>query len=176
METNDPKYHNDTDPERFSNSGSDLFHDLLPVRYAGFWERFAAALIDGIVLGIIGSYVNRFTGLSANWYNMQDGGSAASGYLAYYNSAGGWINLIIGWLYEAIMLAGTSQATLGKMALGIKVTNLDGKPISFLAATGRHFAKFISAIILLIGYLMMIWDNRKQTLHDKLAGTLVVKK
>jgi len=67
------------------------------------------------------------------------------------------------------------MGTLGKRALGMRVTTLDGDRISFARATGRHFAKYLSTIILLIGYLMMVWDSRKQTLHDKMAETLVVK-
>jgi uncharacterized RDD family membrane protein YckC len=59
--------------------------------------------------------------------------------------------------------------------LGLKVTTTNGERISFGQATGRHFGKYISTIILFIGYLMMIWDDKKQTLHDKMANTLVVK-
>jgi len=67
------------------------------------------------------------------------------------------------------------QATLGKRALGLKVTGMNGQRITFINATGRYFASYISTIILLIGYLMMLWDDKNQTLHDKLAKTLVVK-
>lgn len=155
--------------------GSNLFNDLQPVLYAGFWERFAAALIDSIILGVVGVVVDRFSG-GAGWYIAQNNEGFAATYISYYSSSRGLVNLAIGWLYEAIMISGTSQATLGKMALGIKVTDMDGKRISFLNATGRHFAKILSTIILLIGYLMMLWDDKRQTLHDKLAGTLVVKK
>jgi uncharacterized RDD family membrane protein YckC len=68
------------------------------------------------------------------------------------------------------------QATFGKIALGIKVTDLNGDRISFAKASGRHFAKIISAIILLIGYIMAAFDSKKQALHDKMAGTLVLNK
>ena len=77
---------------------------------------------------------------------------------------------------SALLESGAKQATLGKRAMGIKVTDVNGNRISFGQATGRHFGKWISSIILLIGYLMMLWDERKQTLHDKMAGTLVVKR
>lgn len=170
MADSNQNYYNDS-----RHPDSNLFNDLLPVRYAGFWERFAAALIDGIIIGVIGAIVDSITG-SGSIYTGRSAGNFSVNYVTYYGSAGGLINLAIGWLYEAIMISGTSQATLGKMALGIKVTDLEGRRISFLNATGRHFAKILSAIILLIGYLMMLWDDHKQTLHDKLAGTLVVKK
>jgi uncharacterized RDD family membrane protein YckC len=68
------------------------------------------------------------------------------------------------------------QATVGKMLLGMKVTGYNGKRISFLKATGRHFAKYLSAAILGIGYLMIAFTRKKQGLHDMLAQTYVVKK
>ncbi|HBK66344.1 MAG TPA: hypothetical protein DD000_23340, partial [Cyanobacteria bacterium UBA11166] len=68
------------------------------------------------------------------------------------------------------------QATIGKQALGIVVTDLNNQPISFVTATIRHFSKILSGIILLIGYLMVLFTEKKQALHDMLAGTLVVNK
>lgn len=121
--------------------------------YAGFWERFGAAFIDALILGILQFLLSFYV---AEWQAR----------LA---------NLIFGWLYYAVQESGPMQATVGKRAMGIKVTNMEGGSISFGQATGRHFGKILSAIILLIGYLMMLWDDKRQTLHDKLAGTLVVK-
>jgi uncharacterized RDD family membrane protein YckC len=77
------------------------------------------------------------------------------------------------WLYEAFMESSSYQATLGKMIFGMKVTDLNGNRISFERATGRHFAKWLSAMILFIGYIMVGFTERKQGLHDLLAGTLV---
>lgn len=77
------------------------------------------------------------------------------------------------WIYEAAMESSSKQATLGKMALGLKVTDLEGRRISFARATGRHFAKLLSGMILLIGYIMAGFTERKQALHDMIAGTLV---
>jgi uncharacterized RDD family membrane protein YckC len=74
------------------------------------------------------------------------------------------------------MESSARQATLGKMAVGIKVTDEAGARISFGRAVGRYFGKFVSTIILLIGFLMVAFTEKKQGLHDKLAGTLVVKK
>lgn len=130
--------------------------DLFPqetIIYGGFGERFGAAFIDGIIL-LIANLVIRFT--------VGETASTVFG-------------LVMGWLYSAFMESGSMQATLGKKALGLKVVDLDGQRISFLQATGRHFGKFLSSAILLIGYLMMLWDDKKQTLHDKMAGTLVIK-
>lgn len=124
-----------------------------PVFYGGFWERFGAALIDGILMTVID-------------YAIQ---------LLVDGPAYVLITLPLNWLYFALMESGEGQATLGKKALGLKVTAIDGGRISFGQATGRYFGKIISTMILFIGYLLMIWDDKKQTLHDKMAGTLVVR-
>ncbi len=76
--------------------------------------------------------------------------------------------------YFTLLESSRLQATFGKLLLGIKVVDLSGKRISFARATGRFFAKILSGQILLIGYLLAAFTERKQTLHDLLAGTLVV--
>ncbi len=80
------------------------------------------------------------------------------------------------WLYFALMESSPRQATLGKQALGIMVTDLAGQRISFARATGRFFAKILSGLILWIGYVMAAFTERKQALHDLLASCLVVAK
>ena len=74
------------------------------------------------------------------------------------------------------MESSSRQATVGKMATGIVVTDMTGKKISFAKATGRHFAKIISGVILLIGFIMIAFTQKKQGLHDIIADCLVVKK
>jgi len=86
------------------------------------------------------------------------------------------ISVLLSWCYEAYFLSSNRQATPGKMALGLKVTNLNGQRISFDQATGRHFAKYLSRVILLIGYIMAAFTERKQALHDVIAGTLVLRR
>jgi uncharacterized RDD family membrane protein YckC len=88
---------------------------------------------------------------------------------------GNIVGVILGWLYFALMESSSRQGTLGKMALGIKVTDLSGNAISFGRATVRHFGKILSTIILLAGYLMVAFTAKKQGLHDMIAGCLVVK-
>jgi uncharacterized RDD family membrane protein YckC len=78
------------------------------------------------------------------------------------------------WLYEAMMHSSSWQATLGKRALGMIVTDLDGRRLSFGRATGRHFAKWLSAMILGIGFIMVAFAPKKQGLHDMVAGTVVI--
>jgi uncharacterized RDD family membrane protein YckC len=84
--------------------------------------------------------------------------------------------MIVGWLYYALMESSVNQATLGKMALGIKVTDLDGNRISFGRATGRYFGKIVSGMILYIGFIMAGFTEKKQALHDIMASCLVVNK
>lgn len=79
------------------------------------------------------------------------------------------------WLYEALLTSSTWQATVGKRAFNLKVTDEGGNRISFERATGRFFAKFISNFTVGIGYIMAAFTARKQALHDMIAGTLVMK-
>jgi uncharacterized RDD family membrane protein YckC len=88
----------------------------------------------------------------------------------------GILGTVINWLYFTILESSPKQATLGKMALGIVVTDLNGNRISFGRANGRYWSKIISSMILLIGYMMAGFTEKKQALHDIMAGTLVVKK
>jgi uncharacterized RDD family membrane protein YckC len=125
--------------------------------YAGFWRRVAAALIDGIILGIV------LTPLNAA---ISDGGVDPSTSL---------LSTVAYWLYYALMESSSRQATLGKMALQIKVTDLQGARISFGTATVRYFSKILSGLILGIGFLMVAFTEKKQGLHDMIANTLVVK-
>ena len=85
------------------------------------------------------------------------------------------VSFVAGWLYFALMESSARGATLGKMALGLRVVTSDGQRLSFLHATGRYFAKILSAIILFIGFIMIAFTERKRGLHDMIAGTLVIK-
>ena len=85
------------------------------------------------------------------------------------------IGISVPWLYEAMLVSSSRQATPGKMAVGIVVTDVQGRRISFLRATGRWFGKYLSAF-LLIGYLIQPFTAKRQTLHDIMAGCLVLRK
>ena len=138
------------------------------MRYAGFWKRLIAAIIDGVILTIIAQIV--FTVVfNVNIESLETDNPALLGKINI-------MSIIFGWLYFALMESSPKQGTLGKMALGIKVTDLNGNKIDFGRATGRHFSKFISAIILFIGFLMIAFTSRKQGLHDMIAGCLVINK
>jgi len=121
--------------------------------YAGFWKRFAALIIDAVVISIAIGIVSTLTF------------GVATPPLAIFGP----------WIYEAWMLSSPWQATVGKRALSIIVTGTGGQRISFARATGRHFAKYVSAFLLGIGFLMAAFTARKQALHDMLAETLVVE-
>ncbi len=142
------------------------------VRYGGFWMRFVAALIDGILVDLVvlpvGAVVGAMIGVAGYAVDMPRIGIHLVSFII-----SGTIGLLGSWIYEAAMESSSKQATLGKMALGLKVTDLEGRRISFARATGRHFSKIISGLILLIGYIMAGFTQRKQALHDMIAGTLV---
>jgi uncharacterized RDD family membrane protein YckC len=142
------------------------------VRYGGFWIRVVAAIIDAIIVSVVLSPLKFMFGLSALGMHGLHGPMALP-YLIFGGGVFGLLKLAGNWIYGALMESSSYQATLGKMAFGMKVTDLNGNRISFGRATGRHFAKFVSAIILFIGFIMVGFTERKQGLHDMIAGTLV---
>jgi uncharacterized RDD family membrane protein YckC len=120
---------------------------------ASFFRRFGAALLDGILLGIVTGVIEAIVG----------------------RGLGGLVSLAIGIAYYGYLEGGPTGQTLGKKALGIRVLDLrGGGPIGFSRGVIRYFGRILSAIPLLLGYFWMLWDSEKQTWHDKLAGSVVV--
>ena len=146
-----------------------------PVVYAGFWRRVAASIIDTIILWLIGFVVGFvigfLVGFSVVLSRAGTGGAAAALSSPLATLAG----IIVGVLYGPLQESSSAQATFGKRALGIIVTDTQGQPISFRRALARNLGKILSSLILCIGFLMVALTARKQGLHDKLAGTLVVR-
>lgn len=143
------------------------------VVYAGFIRRWAALLLDGLVLGAI-SFVLIFVlamaiGLSVLGHGHEPNPAVAAWFLLIYPLIFG-----LALLYYSLQESSVHQATLGKRALGIKVTDLDGRRISWKHAIGRWFAAALSHLTMDIGFLMAAFTERKQALHDMVAGTLVV--
>lgn len=143
------------------------------MEFGGFWVRFVAYIIDVILLYIVQIVVAIAFGVSAT-AGFGTGETNADP-LSGTNLAVTAIVLIINIAYFVAMESSAKQGTVGKIAMGLVVTDLNGERISALRALGRYFAKFISAIILLIGFIMVGFTQRKQGLHDMIAGTLVYK-
>lgn len=139
--------------------------------YAGFWIRFVAVVIDGLIVGFSSAAIQSALGLSlvpSPSFERSSGAMALLG-LRYV------IGLAIGVTYEGLFISKLG-ATPGKMVLGLKVVRPDGGPVSLGRAVGRYFAKILSAIVLLIGYIMAGFDPEKRALHDRLVDTRVIKK
>ena len=146
------------------------------VEYAGFWRRLAASVIDGVLL-TIAFFAAVFTieviYAAITGYEADEVPESTTNSLVYMAWAA---TLILGWLYYVAMESSTKQATLGKMALGIVVTDMKGQRVSFGRATGRYSGKIVSGIILCIGYFIVAFTEKRQGLHDIMADCLVVVK
>jgi uncharacterized RDD family membrane protein YckC len=119
---------------------------------AGFWQRFGAAFIDGLLFGIIDFILSR----------------AAHG-------VGVGLALLVAIAYYTTLEGGRRGQTLGKMALGIRVVSFEtGGPIGYANAFIRFIGRYVSTIVLFLGYFWMLWDKEKQCWHDKFAGDVVV--
>jgi uncharacterized RDD family membrane protein YckC len=154
--------------------------------YAGFWMRFVAIIIDGILVGIIRAFlvvpILAAVGITfASGFENFDPENmdelipfiativAAAAALAV-------LSTIIWVLYGTLMEASKYQATLGKIALGLIVTDINGGKLDFSKALVRNLSKILSNFIFLIGYIMAAFTEKKQGLHDIIAGTIVVQK
>ena len=130
------------------------------------WSRLGAFLIDLVILIIISFLFNLLFSTVMTIVGLSQASIMISANI---------FGFVIGWLYYAIQESSEKQATFGKAALHLSVTDLEGKRISFTRATGRYFAKFISTFIFLIGYIMILFTGKKQGLHDIMAACLVLK-
>lgn len=158
---------------RASSAAEALFSGYLPTHieapdlYAGFWRRVVSYFIDGLILFVpLVILIVLLVAAVSGSAGAQSGSSALVWPLA----------LLGAWLYFALFERSHLQATPGKLALGLRVTNAEGERIGFGRATGRYFGKLLSGAILDIGYMMAGWTARKQSLHDLMAGCLVVRR
>ena len=141
-------------------------------RYAGFWTRLGAYLVDLIILFVIALVIGFILGVlifagSSN-YNSTD---AFAGFMVVFYL----IFIIVTWLYFAIQESSPEQSTVGKRVVNIKVTDLEGNRISFGKATVRTIVRFIP-LIGPLGCLVIGFSDNKQGLHDFAAGTYVIYK
>jgi uncharacterized RDD family membrane protein YckC len=129
--------------------------------YAGFWIRFVAYFIDAILMTVVNFAVGFVIGFTL-------------GDPAVAEMIGSGIGLLLNLAYY-VFFHGKYGATLGKMALGLRVVMPDGSPISYMRAFGRFFAEILSGLILLIGYIIAAFDVEKRALHDHICNTRVIR-
>jgi uncharacterized RDD family membrane protein YckC len=154
--------------------------------YAGLGRRFVAFIVDFIIILLFDLVAMTVLGLTRGiqnsyFYFVQhipveqlttEGtmGAMLGSVLAAY----GMVLIVIPWLYFAGFESSRSQATPGKLLMHIVVTDMTGNKPTFARVTLRHFAKFVSALVILIGFLMIGLTQKRQGLHDKIAGCLVL--
>jgi uncharacterized RDD family membrane protein YckC len=154
--------------------------------YAGFWLRFVAVLIDGIIIGVVqGIAIMPFLamfgiGVASNMDNMESMDEAQAMSMVGGMMAMGLTFQIVFWciqvLYFTLLESSSKQATVGKMAVGIKVTDINGNKLDFTKALVRSLCRILSAMIFFVGYIIAAFTEKKQALHDMIASTLVLKK
>jgi uncharacterized RDD family membrane protein YckC len=157
--------------------------------YAGFWRRFVAAILDYIVLAFIYLPLRLILHLGNNMIDVKQfmGNGTAPDYNAMMDAIFNMYKdprfilsqitfIFISVTWFAGWEASKFQATPGKIAIGLKVCNMEGVKISFLNGLGRNFGKQISKLIIYVGYMMAGWTQKKQALHDMMANCLVIIK
>ena len=118
---------------------------------ANFGQRLVAVIIDAVITGVVSSLLQAILG-----------------------DIGTLLGVVAGLGYYIYLEGSPSGQTVGKKVMGIRVIREDGGPLGYGAATGRYFARVLSAIPCLLGYFWMLWDDKKQTWHDKLVRSYVV--
>lgn len=159
--------------------------------YGGFWIRFLAAIIDGILVSLITLPLRILAALRAmtalkplqtppfGTLPPEEALGQVGTSLSGVSMATVWISLVIlliSWLYYVI-LTGKYGATLGKMALKIKVVGRDFQKIGYGTAALREIiGKIVSSLVFCLGFLWIAFDPKKQGFHDKIAGTFVIRR
>jgi uncharacterized RDD family membrane protein YckC len=154
--------------------------------YAGFWKRFLAWIIDYIIIYVAQAFIVvpvfgivgiSFASKVSNVEGIGEGDAIAMLMAAIAAaSAVAFLVLVLQILYYSFMEASKYQGTVGKIALGIIVTDTNGGKLDFTKALVRNLCKIISSLILCVGYIMAGFTEKKQALHDMIASTLVVNK
>lgn len=154
--------------------------------YAGFWLRFVAWILDGLIIGVIQwviitpilaaiGFASTFS--FSDFQNLDETNAAALiGVIAGMFGIAWFIGLATRILYHTFMESSKFQGSLGKMALSIQVTDLAGQRLDFGKALIRNLCKIISNLTMLIGYIIAGFTEKQQALHDIIASTLFVKK
>lgn len=146
------------------------------VKFAGFWIRFVAAIIDGIILFVI-STILQFAVLGTKAGSPFSDPTHPEAHIgeALATIAVAWLlGTVVGATYEGLFVARLG-ATPGKMALSLKVVRPGGGPVSLGRAIGRYFAKLLSGFALMIGYIIAGFDSEKRAMHDMICDTRVIQ-
>lgn len=146
-----------------------------PLRYADWWPRVGAALLDGIFLGLMGCIPGLIIGLGFAVLAGNDPDAQAAASLAA-QLCSQLLSLVISATYYVTLESSLKQGTWGKQIVGIKVTDMNGNRLTAGRALGRWAAKFITGCTCGIGLLMPLFTEKRQTLHDMIAGCLALKK
>ena len=150
--------------------------------YAGFWLRFGATIIDGLILFIpLIIIFFLFLGVTSGFFvsgfvNNINNHSSDNGSLANYQNLFSLALILISSTYNAFFESSPWQGTPGKKAVGLIVTDLSGNKVTFSRAFVRNLCKIVSQTLFYIGYIMVAFTEKKQALHDMIASTLVLKK
>jgi uncharacterized RDD family membrane protein YckC len=138
---------------------------------AGFWRRFAASLLDLLLVGVLASAIGELFGLDTA---ISTGATGDDGFDLRVGSGGPYTAIELA--YFTYFHATSAGQSIGNKVLGIRVLDADsGVSLPFLRAFVRALMSYVSAIPLFLGYFWMLWDGRKQTWHDKVASSLVVR-
>jgi uncharacterized RDD family membrane protein YckC len=154
------------------------------VEYAGFWLRVLAYIVDNLVIGvgllcvlIPLFFLTGFGALISHVHPQEDWGDAGVLVIIGFFFLAAMASLVVTWLYHALMESSEWQATVGKRMLGLVVTDMAGQRVSFGRSTGRHFGKIVTNMVpAFIGYIMAAFTERRQALHDMMAGCLVLRR
>jgi len=146
------------------------------LQYGGFWIRFAAKFIDGIILNVVLLPLNLLTQAPMMALDGQSPEAAAAALPSAMALFGAYmvVAMALPVCYHGFMV-GKWGASLGKMACGLKVLTPDGQPVTMARAFGRAAAEIVSGLTCSIGYLIAAFDDEKRALHDHMATTRVVK-
>lgn len=144
-----------------------------PVVYAGFWKRFAANFIDSFIVGMVGGVIGAVIGALFGIAMYGGGMDPAAGTLLSH-AMNIVLGVVLGLVYYGGFHSSESQATPGKMLIGIKVARSDGDRLTPMRAGARFLATYLNLFTFGIGWLMAAFTERKQALHDFLCDTVVV--
>ena len=133
--------------------------------YGGFWRRLVAACVDALVLFFPAATLRLLLNLDPVGFDPRSSVS--------FVAIGG--ELVLDWLYAALLIGSSARATLGQRIMDLEVSGVRGERVSFARASWRYFAQVFTVLTFGVGHLMQLFTPRRQTLHDLLSGTVVVR-